>query len=218
MWWLLGIFFGVPALILGGAAISVTIEEAIKKKREAEHIQEQFKNLYNKILQSNYHDRLTGDQGQIKELPQLTFAKFLTFYNTNPENWDIEMCYTNVTKDKRFNHFLPTYYKQQKHIDKKGKISYIATVGIPIFWSDPEEMQKFEEWLKGDYAVGNVAGYQRERDAKTLKLAEMLQEDVKERQKKIQEDYARIVDSVVVPVPNSNIKLTLNQTEQQGGC
>jgi hypothetical protein len=118
---IVGIFLGIPALIVGITGLATIIEKNNIERIEKLAEKDRFKDLYNEILQSNYHDRLTGDQGQIKELPQLTFAKFLTFYNTNPENWDIEMCYTNVTKDKRLNHFLPTYYKQQKHIDKKGK-------------------------------------------------------------------------------------------------
>ena len=80
-WILLGIFIGVPALILGSAFISVKIDEAKQKKQEEEDLKAEVNNTYNQILQANYRDSFSDSKGSIKELPQMTFERWLTFYN-----------------------------------------------------------------------------------------------------------------------------------------
>ena len=218
MWLLLGIFLGVPALILGGAAISVAIDEAKQKKREAERIQEEYQSLYEGILQSKYVDNEANIRGEIKELPQLTFERWLTFYNTNPENWDMTKFYTNIQGRvaSGYNYLVPTYYKITYHKGHNGRDrKVINKVGIPIFWKDANEMRKFDEWFRHEYKNGNAAIYERKRDENLEQLAKFLQEDVVERRRQLQEQYAQIVDDVKIDVPNSNISLTLNSSSNQ---
>ena len=216
-WILLGIFIGVPALILGSAVISVKIDEAKQKKQEEEDLKAEVNNTYNQILQANYRDNFSDSKGSIKELPQMTFERWLTFYNTNPDNWDMEKFTTHIEFSKRnsstcYDYLIPTYYKTTVHKGHDGRVREIKNVvGIPIFWSSPEEMVKFDNWFKNEYKKGNAAGYERKRDEAMEQLAKYLQEDVNERRAQILRDYEAIVDKTQqVKVEGSNITLDLN--------
>jgi hypothetical protein len=218
VWILLGIFIGVPALIFGSALISVKIDDAKQKKQEEERLQIEVNNTYNQILQANYRDSFSDSKGSIKELPQMTFERWLTFYNTNPNNWDMEKFTTHIEFSKRnssstcYDYLIPTYYKTTVHKGHDGRVREIKNVvGIPIFWSSPEEMVKFDHWFKNEYKKGNAAGYERKRDEAMEQLAKYLQEDVNERRAQILRDYEAIVDKTQqVKVEGSNITLDLN--------
>ena len=217
-WILLGIFIGIPTLILGSAFISVKIDEAKQKKQEEEELKAEVNNTYNKILQANYRDHISGNKGSIKELPQMTFERWLTFYNTNPNNWDMKEFATHIefpntnSSSTKYDYLIPTYYKTTVHKGHDGKVREIKnTVGIPIFWSSPEEMVKFDNWFKNEYRRGNAAGYERKRDEALEQLAKYLQEDVNERRAQILKDYEKVVDQTQrVKVEGSEITLDLN--------
>ncbi len=215
IWIMLSIFIGVPALIFGSAAISVKVDMIKEQKMEEERLQMEVNNLYNKILQSKYSDKVTGTRGFIKELPQMTFARWLTFYNTNPDNWDMNEFNTHIDAygSNRANDYLvPTYYKTTTHKDQYGRVREIKnTVGIPVFWADADEMVKFDSWFKNEYKQGKAAGYERKRDEAMEQLAKYLQEDVNERRAQILKDYEKVVDETQrVKVEGSNITLDLN--------
>lgn len=218
VWILLGIFIGVPALILGSAFISVKIDETKQKKQEEEELKAEVNDTYNKILQSNYRDSFSNSKGSIKELPQMTFERWLTFYNTNPDNWDMEKFSTHIEFSKQnssstyYDYLIPTYYKTTTHKDQYGRVREIKNVvGIPIFWSSPEEMVKFDNWFKNEYKCGNAAGYERKRDASMEQLSKYLQEDIEARRAQILRDYEAIVDKTQqVKVEDSKIVLDLN--------
>ena len=217
VWILLGIFIGVPALIIGSAFISVKIDEAKQKKQEEKELEAEVNNTYNKILQSNYRDNFSNSKGSIKELPQMTFERWLTFYNTNPDNWDMEKFTTHIELGRNssgtsYDYLIPTYYKTTTHKDQYGRVREIKNVvGIPIFWSSAEEMVKFDNWFKNEYKSGNAAGYERKRDASMEQLSKYLQEDIEERRAQILRDYEKVVDlTQQVKVENSNITLDLN--------
>lgn len=218
VWILLGIFIGVPALILGSAFISVKIDETKQKKQEEEELKAEVNDTYNKILQANYRDNFSDSKGAIKELPQMTFERWLTFYNTNPDNWDMEKFITHIEFSKQnssatcYDYLIPTYYKTTVHKGHDGRIREIKNVvGIPIFWSSPEEMVKFDNWFKNEYKRGNAAGYERKRDEALEQLAKYLQEDIDERRAKILKDYEKVVDQTQrVKVEGSEITLDLN--------
>lgn len=216
-WILLGIFIGVPALILGSAFISVKIDEAKQKKQEEEDLKVKVNNTYNQILQANYRDSFSDSKGSIKELPQMTFERWLTFYNTNPDNWDMEKFTTHIELGRNasgtsYDYLIPTYYKTTVHKGHDGRAREIKNVvGIPIFWSSPEEMVKFDNWFRNEYKKGNAAGYERKRDEAMEQLAKYLQEDVNERRAQILRDYEKVVDQTQrVKVEGSNITLDLN--------
>ena len=218
VWILLGIFIGVPALILGSAFISVKIDEIKQKKQEEEELKAEVNDTYNKILQANYRDSFSDSKGAIKELPQMTFERWLTFYNTNPNNWDMKEFATHIefpntnSSSTKYDYLIPTYYKTTVHKGHDGKVREIKnTVGIPIFWSSPEEMVKFDNWFKNEYKRGNAAGYERKRDEALEQLAKYLQEDVNERRAQILKDYEKVVDQTQrVKVEGSEITLDLN--------
>ena len=217
VWILLGIFIGVPALILGSAFISVKIDETKQKKQEEKELEAEVNNTYNKILQANYRDSFSDSKGSIKELPQMTFDRWLTFYNTNPDNWDMEKFTTHIELGRNssgtsYDYLIPTYYKTTVHKGHDGRVREIKNVvGIPIFWSSPEEMVKFDNWFRNEYKKGNAAGYERKRDEAMEQLAKYLQEDVNERRAQILRDYEAIVDKTQqVKVEGSNITLDLN--------
>lgn len=218
VWILLGIFIGVPALILGSAFISVKIDETKQKKQEEEELKAEVNDTYNKILQSNYRDSFSNSKGSIKELPQMTFERWLTFYNTNPDNWDMEKFTTHIEFSKQnssttyYDHLIPTYYKTTTHKDQYGRVREVKNVvGIPIFWSSAEEMAKFDDWFRNEYKRGNAAGYERKRDASMEQLSKYLQEDIEERRAQILKDYEKVVDlTQQVKVEGSNITLDLN--------
>lgn len=218
VWILLGIFIGVPTLIIGSAFVSVKIDEAKQKKQEEKKLEAEVNNTYNKILQANYRDSFSNSKGSIKELPQMTFERWLTFYNTNPDNWDMEKFTTHIEFSKQnssntyYDYLIPTYYKTTVHKDHDGRVREIKNVvGIPIFWSSAEEMVKFDNWFKNEYKSGNAAGYERKRDASMEQLSKYLQEDIEERRAQILRDYEKVVDlTQQVKVENSKITLDLN--------
>lgn len=215
---LLGIFIGIPALILGGAYISVKVGEARQEKEKNERAKIETDSIYNKILQANYRDNITDAKGSIKELPQMTFERWLTFYNTNPDNWDMKEFATHVefpnqnSSSTRYDYLIPTYYKTTVHKGHDGRVREIKNVvGIPIFWSSPEEMVKFDHWYANEYKQGKAAGYERKRDEALEQLAKYLQEDIDERRAQILRDYEKAVDQTQrVKVEGSNITLDLN--------
>lgn len=217
VWILLGIFIGVPTLIIGSAFVSVKIDEAKQRKQEEKELEEEVNNTYNKILQANYRDSFSNSKGSIKELPQMTFDRWLTFYNTNPDNWDMEKFTTHIELGRNssgtsYDYLIPTYYKTTVHKGHDGRVREVQNVvGIPIFWSSPEEMVKFDNWFKNEYKSGNAAGYERKRDASMEQLSKYLQEDIEERRAQILRDYEKIVDQTQqVKVENSKIVLDLN--------
>ena len=214
IWIILGIFVGIPSLILGGAWVSATIDEINQKKENDKEVERKVNDTYNKILQANYRDSFSDSKGSVKELPQLTFDRWLTFYNTNPSNWDMEKFATHLDLGSRstttsYDYLIPTYYKTTVHDGQGCKIE--NTVGIPIFWSSPEEMVKFDHWFKNEYKQGKAAGYELKRDEAMEQLAKYLQEDVDERRAQIMREYEKVVDETQrVKVENSNITLDLN--------
>ena len=218
VWILLGIFIGIPTLILGGAAISVKIDEIKEKKEQENKAKVETDSIYNRILQANYRDKITDTRGSIKELPQMTFERWLTFYNTNPDNWDMKEFATHLefpnqnSSSTKYDYLIPTYYKTIVHKGHDGRVREIKnTVGIPVFWSSPDEMVKFDHWYVHEYKQGKAAGYERKRDESLEQLAKYLQEDINERRAQILRDYEKVVDQTQrVKVEGGNITLDLN--------
>jgi hypothetical protein len=208
---LAGIFIGIPALVVGTCLAVAKIKIKVEKQKKAQEEFDKYQEIYDNLLHSDYHDTETGIQGSVKELPQLTFARWLKFYNTSPENWDIDICATNIGHDKRNNHYVPTYYKRTYHKGIDGRVrNLITSTAIPIFWTDAMEMYKFDQWVKEEYNEGKAAGFEHKRDESLGQLADFLQEDIEAHRKKIQEDYAKVVDSV--KVEGSNIELKIQKS------
>ena len=211
---LAGIFIGVPVIVFGLAFVSAIVETNSEKREAEERANTEYKNLYDKILQSKFFDEKAKIKGEIKELPQLTFEKWLTLYNASPEHWDMKDFFTKASNiPDGYNYLIPTYYKTTYQKDSQGKDrKVISNIGIPIFWASANEMRKFDNWMKNEFKQGKASGYERMRDKSLEELTTYLQEDVKERREQLQRDYVKIVDEV--GVQDSNIKLVLQESSK----
>ncbi len=113
---------------------------------------------------------------RIVDMPRLTFERWLTFYNLNPENWFIQ-----TTNDVYSSFYSDIPYYAKLNEDKKWIV-------LPIFWSSPEEMGKYRDWLENVYQHGNARIHQQKQEENYKKLVEIVENDIKERQDKVQQD------------------------------
>ena len=111
---------------------------------------------------------------RILDMPQLTFERWLTFYNTKPASWVIQK-----DESREFAN-IPYYQKTTQHEDKKGKMREF-TVFVPVFWKNAEEMKKYREWVENEYQSGNAAEFEQMRDHNMKILADYMQSDINER-------------------------------------
>ena len=117
---------------------------------------------------------------RIVDMPRLTFERWLTFYNLNPENWFIQ-----TTNDVYSSFYMDIPYYAKLNEDKKWIV-------LPIFWSSPEEMGKYRDWLENVYQRGNACIHQRKQEENYKKLVEIVENDIKERQNKVQQDLLKM--------------------------
>lgn len=117
---------------------------------------------------------------RIVDMPRLTFERWLTFYNLNPENWFIQ-----TTNDIYSSNYSDIPYYAKLNEDKKWIV-------LPIFWSSPEEMGKYRDWLENVYQRGNACIHQRKQEENYKKLVEIVENDIKERQDKVQQDLLKM--------------------------
>jgi len=84
----LGLFVLTPTILLGGLWVSEKISKHKRKVKEIEESNNRLKARYKDILGKS----LTREniKYNIIDFPQLTFEKWLTFYNTSPEKWEID--------------------------------------------------------------------------------------------------------------------------------
>lgn len=201
----LGLFVITPIVLLGGLWVSEKIDEHRQEVKNIEESNNRLKARYKDILGKS----LTREniKYNIIDFPQLTFEKWLTFYNTSPEKWEIdESQYNNRA-------YVPIYVEKKEHISRKGNKVLRSETVIPIYWKDEKEMKKYSDWVQTDYVSGNVKLYENRRDAQLEKLAACLQEDINERRQQLQEQYARVVDESVKI--NENISLTLESCPKE---
>ena len=151
---------------------------------------EEIENNYKAYLSNEYGYRVWHPIGSIAnklafpadktqrvvDMPRLTFERWLTFYNLNPENWFIQTStdfYSSLLMD------IPYYAKLNE--DKKWII-------LPVFWSSPEEMGKYRDWLENEYQRGDARIYQQRQEESYKRLVNLVENDIKERQDKVQQD------------------------------
>lgn len=113
---------------------------------------------------------------RVVDMPRLTFERWLTFYNLNPENWFIQA--TNNIYSSNYTD-IPYYAKLNE--DKKWIV-------LPVFWSSPEEMGKYRDWLENEYQRGDARIYQQRQEESYKRLVDLVENDIKERQNKVQQD------------------------------
>lgn len=154
-------------------------EEA--RKREIQEDEEHRKNLfYESVWNANW--RQNGKPMDIRNIPQLSFEQWLTFYNSSSSNWHFGWEEWN----NRYCIF-PNY--------KKGKID------IDIFWETPDDLDKFIQWQKNDYKAGDAAIFEEARNKQLAKLTKALREDMKQRHEQTQKEIEELERQVAASMP-----------------
>ena len=186
-------------LLVGGIFIVAHISGLLDKLVDKKEQKKALENNYKVYLSNEYGYRIwhpvdsianklafPKDKTQrIVDMPRLTFERWLTFYNLNPENWFIQTTndvYSSFYKD------IPYYAKLNE--DKKWIV-------LPIFWSSPEEMGKYRDWLENVYKRGNARIHQQKQEENYKKLVEIVENDIKERQDKIQQDLLNMREELL---------------------
>ena len=140
---------------------------------------------------------------RVVDMPRLTFERWLTFYNLNPENWFIQ---TNTDIFSSLYSDIPYYAKLNE--DKKWIV-------LPIFWSNPEEMGKYRDWLENEYQCGDARIYQQRQEENYKKLVEMVENDIKERQNKVQQDLLNMRKELLNIKKEEEKSVTFSQLDRE---
>ena len=199
--------------IFGIQAITDLINKVQKAKAKKEEIEKSYK-IY---LSNEYGYRIwhpidsiacklafSKDRTQrIVDMPRLTFERWFTFYNLNPENWFIQ-----TTTDVYSSNYSDIPYYAKLNEDKKWIV-------LPIFWSSPEEMGKFRDWLENEYQCGDARIYQQKQEENYKRLVEIVENDIKEKQDKVQQDLLKMRKELLTidkekPKKRPTIKLQLS--------
>ena len=181
--------------IFAVAQISGLLDKLVDKKEQKKALE----NSYKVYLSNEYGYRIwhpissianklafPADKTQrIVDMPRLTFERWLTFYNLNPENWFIQ-----TTNDVYSSYYSDIPYYAKLNEDKKWIV-------LPIFWSSPEEMSKYRDWLENEYQRGDACIYQQKQEENYKKLVELVENDIKERQNKVQQDLLKMREELL---------------------
>ncbi len=181
-------------------------DKLINKKEQKKEIE----NSYNAYLSNKYdycwHPiglmpselAFPEDKTQhVMNMPRLTFERWLTFYNLNPKSWIIP---TNADVYSSFYSDIPYYAKLNEN--KKWIV-------LPIFWSSPEEMGKYRDWLENVYQCGDARICQQKQEENYKKLIELVENDIKERQNQVQQDLLNMRKELL------NIKNSIKEEESE---
>lgn len=113
-------------------------------------------------------------QQRVLDMPQLTFERWLNFYNNKPEAWVIQK-----EENRKFAN-IPYYAKITQHATKDGKMKDFK-IFIPVFWKNGHEMRLYREWVEEQYQKGNAAVFDQQRDKNMRIFVDQMQEDIQER-------------------------------------
>ena len=191
----------IISLIVLGAILSTVIwishqcDKLVDKKEQKKALE----NSYKVYLSNEYGYRIWHPIGSIAnklafpadktqrivDMPRLTFERWLTFYNLNPENWFIQ-----ITNDVYSSNYRDIPYYAKLNENKKWIV-------LPIFWSSPEEMGKYCDWLENEYKCGNARIHQQKQEENYKKLVEIVENDIKERQAQVQQDLLKMREELI---------------------
>lgn len=185
---------------MGMLAVRLLLEELldhlddiiIKTKKNKKRVKKRYnKKKYNQLLKQewfpiySFNDYATARQTHtqiIMTMPQLTFDRWLIFYNNKPENWIIQK-----NECKQFCD-IPYYVK---------KISKHKTIYLPIFWTDYKEINKYRDWVETQYEFGKSKNFENDRDYNMQVLTSYIQEDINERKKQIEKEYQQAKENII---------------------
>lgn len=129
-------------------------------------------------------DKIIYDQPASK-IPRITFERFLNLYAVNPEKWSIE------TSEWLRLHNFPVYINKIKTINKRGK-EVTEEVAIPLYWTSPEELKKYYNWVEKTFEKGEGALYENARNDSLRQLTEFINEDLKEKRAQTEKELETI--------------------------
>ena len=206
-WAFVSLIVSAPLIVSG---ICCYLGRKEKKDKEREQIKERW------LTANNAKVRYWDDNGksyefQIKKLTRMTLERFLNLYQVSPNKWYI--CEDNEV----FTYYCPCYVQEEEKTDKRGKKTKEYTL-IPIFWENPEELEKYTNWVKTKYKLGEAAYYQEKRDEYAKKLAEYIQKDLEEKRKQSLAELAAIEEQFKKDREESakkKIELTLEPFEKR---
>lgn len=215
-------------LIAGVIAFGISLMTKSKReKKKAKRELYPYEQLYKKLMQNgdtdyyapriwspyySFEDNNIGkDMAQkamkqrILDMPQLTFERWLTFYNNKPEAWVIQ-------KDEdRMLANIPYYQKTTQHEDKRGHMKDF-TVFVPTFWTNAEEMKKYRDWVETEYQSGKAAEFEQLRDKNMKILVDHMQEDIAARRAYAEAELQKMREQIQQPVEEKKepVKLRLS--------
>lgn len=174
-------------VIIGGILIT-KIQKINEAKEETEHWQYKWDS---DVSISKLTIRGSGDSDKIiyeqptSKIPRITFERFLNLYAVNPEKWVIE------TNEWQRLHNFPIYVNKIKTTNKRGK-EVIEEVAIPLYWTNPEELKKYYNWVEEQFEKGEGALYENARNQSLKQLTEYINEDLKEKRAQTEKDLEAI--------------------------
>ena len=150
------VFIMIVLCITIGVVISILIQEhqhnQDNKERYARYL-----NKHYSYYDSQGHKYYFKDKPG-KDMARISFARFQTLYSVSPEKWTI----SNELSAALFG--IPVYVSNN--------------IAIPIFWSSPEDLEKYEQWIQNEYLAGNSKLHQEKQDQDLKQLLEFIQEDI----------------------------------------
>ena len=185
---ILSILIAVLAPVLVGGLLISQIQKINKAKEEVSHWKNQWEN---DLGVSRFTIRSSGDNDKIiyeqpaSKIPRITFERFLNLYAVNPEKWRIE------TSEWQRLHNFPIYVNKIKTTNKRGK-EVIEEVAIPLYWTSPEELKKYYNWVEEQFEKGEGALYENARNQSLKQLTEYINEDLKEKRAQTEKDLEAI--------------------------
>lgn len=177
--------------LLPGILLSLAISQKIKRDKEKSD-EENWRYRWNSNLSiSKLTIRASGDSDKIiyeqpvSKIPRVTFERFLNLYAVNPEKWVIE------TSEWQKLHNFPIYVNKIKTTNKRGK-EVTEEVAIPLYWTSPEELKKYYNWVEKVFEKGEGALYENARNESLKQLTEYINEDLKEKRAQTEKELEAI--------------------------
>ena len=208
-WIILGILVGVTGIsllpfIIGEIedkkALNKWKKEEEEQKRREQEKKDNLQARYDKVWNAQWEQN--GKPVDIRNIPQLSFSQWLTFYNSAPERWNINLLQFQMSY---YHHYcvMPEYIKGKTHID--------------IFWETPEDLEAFLNWQTAEYKKGNAAIFENERNKQLAKLTKCLREDINERTKQTQKELEELERQVKenMPVSEDPIQKCLREEREE---
>lgn len=185
---ILTIIIGIVApVMLVGLIISKT-QKINEAKEETERWERKWESdlSINKLTvrDTSNNDKIIYEQPGSK-IPRITFERFLNLYAVAPEKWSIE------TSEWQRLHNFPIYVNTIKTTNKRGK-EVIEKVAIPLYWTSPEELKKYYNWVEEKFEKGEGALYENARNESLKQLTEYINEDLKEKRAQTEKELEAI--------------------------